>query len=195
MSDYFLPFVGSPSAPRELTAAGSGSKVMLHWLPPSNTGGRDDVLYVVTCEQCLPDQMECQPCDASIHFSENPRHLKATALTVSGLEPHLNYTFTVEARNGVSRTKTVGTHATLRVSLNQTGKGNWPCVCSRSNVRPSGQSYVRIMVTWNRLTSDLLHISFRAPKGDLRQHGQSKQDVPKPVLVGVPSPTEPRLEV
>ncbi|XP_040182701.1 ephrin type-A receptor 2 [Rana temporaria] len=64
--------------------------------------------------------MECQPCDASIHFSENPRHLKATALTVSGLEPHLNYTFTVEARNGVSRTKTVGTHATLRVSLNQT---------------------------------------------------------------------------
>lgn len=128
LSDFCL--LGSPSAPRELTAAGSGSKVMLHWLPPSNTGGRDDILYVVTCEQCLPDQVECQPCDASIHFSENPRHLKATALTISGLEPHLNYTFTVEARNGVSRTKAAGTHTTLRVSLNQTGKRKWPRVQS-----------------------------------------------------------------
>ncbi|CAJ0959463.1 unnamed protein product [Ranitomeya imitator] len=75
---------------------------MLHWLPPSNNGGREDVIYVVTCEQCLPDQGDCQPCDASLRYSEDPLHLIGTSLTVSDLEPHLNYTFTVEARNGVS---------------------------------------------------------------------------------------------
>ncbi|KAG9482724.1 hypothetical protein GDO78_011395 [Eleutherodactylus coqui] len=114
------PCTSSPSAPRDLTVVGSGSKIMLHWLPPSNTGGREDVLYVVTCEQCLPDQGECQPCDASVQYSEDPPVLRGTSLTISDLEPHLNYTFTVEARNGVSGPKSGRSYTTLRVSVNQT---------------------------------------------------------------------------
>lgn len=95
---------------------------MLHWLPPSNNGGREDVVYVVTCEQCLPDQGECQPCDPNLRYSENPHHLRGTSLTVSDLEPHLNYTFTVEARNGVSSPKSGRSYTMLRVSVNQTGE-------------------------------------------------------------------------
>ncbi|XP_068097728.1 ephrin type-A receptor 2 [Hyperolius riggenbachi] len=114
------PCTSSPSAPRNLSAVGSGSRVMLHWLPPSNTGGRDDIIYVVSCEQCLHDQTECQPCDASIRYSENRLLLKGTSLTVSDLEPHLNYTFTVEARNGVSTVRSGRSVAVLRVSVNQT---------------------------------------------------------------------------
>ncbi|XP_069598146.1 ephrin type-A receptor 2 isoform X1 [Ranitomeya imitator] len=114
------PCTSSPSAPRDLTAVGSGSKIMLHWLPPSNNGGREDVIYVVTCEQCLPDQGDCQPCDASLRYSEDPLHLIGTSLTVSDLEPHLNYTFTVEARNGVSSPKSGRSYTNLRVSVNQT---------------------------------------------------------------------------
>ncbi|XP_040279195.1 ephrin type-A receptor 2 [Bufo bufo] len=110
----------SPSAPRDLTVAGSGSKVMLHWLPPSNNGGREDVIYVVTCEQCLPDQGECQPCDASLRYSEDPQHLRGTSLTIADLEPHLNYTFTVEARNGVSGPRSGRSYTTLRVAVDQT---------------------------------------------------------------------------
>ncbi|KAM4702700.1 LOW QUALITY PROTEIN: ephrin type-A receptor 2 [Rhinophrynus dorsalis] len=109
-----------PSVPRDLTAVGLGSKVMLHWLPPSNTGGRDDVIYIVTCEQCLPDSGECQPCDASVRYSEDPQTLKGTTLTISDLEPHLNYTFSVEARNGVSSATSTRSIATLRISVNQT---------------------------------------------------------------------------
>ncbi|KAM9299146.1 LOW QUALITY PROTEIN: ephrin type-A receptor 2 [Gastrophryne carolinensis] len=114
------PCTSTPSAPRDLTAVGSGSKIMLHWLPPSSTGGRDDLLYVVTCEQCLPDQAECQPCDPTIQYSESPQHIKGTTLTVSELKPHLNYTFTVEVRNGVSSARMSRSYTTLRVSVNQT---------------------------------------------------------------------------
>ncbi|KAM8927510.1 ephrin type-A receptor 2 isoform 2-T2 [Pelodytes ibericus] len=110
----------SPSAPRDLTAVGLGSKVMLRWSPPSSTGGRDDVTYTVTCEQCWPEAGECQPCDASVRYSENPTHLKGTTLTVTDLEPHLNYSFIVEARNGVSASSPGRSIVSLRVSVNQT---------------------------------------------------------------------------
>ncbi|NP_001129645.1 ephrin receptor EphA2 (tyrosine kinase family)-like precursor [Xenopus laevis] len=115
------PCTGFPSAPRDLTAVDLGSKVTLRWLPPSNSGGRSDITYTVTCEKCVPEASECTPCDSnSIRYSENPRELKGTTLTIMELEPHLNYSFTVEARNGVSGSGSSRSYATLRISLNQT---------------------------------------------------------------------------
>ncbi|XP_063798154.1 ephrin type-A receptor 2 [Pseudophryne corroboree] len=136
------PCTSSPSAPRELHVVGDSSKVMLHWLPPSNTGGRADITYTVTCEQCLPEQGECQPCDASVRYSEHPQHLKATTLTVTDLEPHLNYTFTVEARNGVSSAKSGRSYTSLRVSVNQTDP---PKVTS---VNLDGRSKDSLSLSW-----------------------------------------------
>ncbi|KAM4651638.1 ephrin type-A receptor 2 [Discoglossus pictus] len=114
------PCTRSPSAPRDLTSRIFGSSVKLLWLPPSNSGGRDDVTYIVTCEQCKPEPRECQPCDASVKYSENSHELKGTSVTISDLEPHKNYTFSVEARNGVSSASTNRSYTTLRVSVNQT---------------------------------------------------------------------------
>uniref|UniRef100_A0A8C5QN57 receptor protein-tyrosine kinase n=1 Tax=Leptobrachium leishanense TaxID=445787 RepID=A0A8C5QN57_9ANUR len=110
----------SPSAPRDLAAEGYGSKVILRWLPPVSTGGRDDVTYKVTCERCPSEAGECRPCDASVHYSEYPQNLKATTLVISELEPHLNYSFTVEARNGVSNASSGRSLISTRVNLNQT---------------------------------------------------------------------------
>ncbi|KAM3824146.1 ephrin type-A receptor 2 [Vipera latastei] len=109
-----------PSAPRRVTAIGLGAKVQLHWSPPQNTGGRQDVTYRVSCEQCWPDSGDCRPCDTIVRYSDNPNRLAGTSLTISDLEPHVNYTFTVEAYNGVSSFSTQRSYGVTSISVNQT---------------------------------------------------------------------------
>lgn len=99
-----------------------GAKVELRWTPPQDSGGRKDIIYSVTCEQCWPESGECGPCEASVHYSEPPHALTRTSVTVSDLEPHMNYTFAVEARNGVSGLVTSRSFRTASVSINQTGE-------------------------------------------------------------------------
>lgn len=100
-----------------------GAKVELRWTPPQDSGGRDDIIYSVTCEQCWPESGECGPCEASVRYSEPPHALTRTSVTVSDLEPHMNYTFAVEARNGVSELVASRSFRTASVSINQTGEG------------------------------------------------------------------------
>ncbi|XP_035423800.1 ephrin type-A receptor 2 isoform X1 [Cygnus atratus] len=118
------PCTRPPSPPGSVTAMGLGAAVQLRWSPPTDTGGRQDVTYSVTCEQCWPESGECRPCDGGIRYSQPPRGLAGTGVTVTDLEPHVNYTFTVEARNGVSSFSTHRSVATASISVNQTGKGH-----------------------------------------------------------------------
>nr|XP_033777990.1 ephrin type-A receptor 2 [Geotrypetes seraphini] len=115
-----FPCTRPPTAPRDLVAIGLGASVLLRWSPPHNTGGRKDVVYSVVCEQCRPEGGECQPCDLSIRYSDGPQDLKATSLKISDLEPHVNYSFTVEARNGVSPFSSARSLSTVTVNVNQT---------------------------------------------------------------------------
>ncbi|XP_036203086.1 ephrin type-A receptor 2 isoform X2 [Myotis myotis] len=115
-----MPCTGPPSAPSYLTAVGMGAKVELRWMAPLDNGGREDITYRVTCEQCLPESGECRPCEASVRYSELPNKLTRTSLIVSDLEPHMNYTFAVEARNGVSDLVASRSFRTASVSINQT---------------------------------------------------------------------------
>ncbi|XP_033015221.1 ephrin type-A receptor 2 [Lacerta agilis] len=109
-----------PSAPHGVTAIGLGAKVQLRWSSPRDTGGRKDIMYSVTCEQCWPESGECRPCDATLRYSENPHNVAGTSLTVSDLEPHVNYTFTVEAQNGVSSFSPRRSYGVTSISVNQT---------------------------------------------------------------------------
>ncbi|XP_040389730.1 ephrin type-A receptor 2 isoform X1 [Cygnus olor] len=118
------PCTRPPSPPGSVTAMGLGAAVQLRWSPPTDTGGRQDVTYSVTCEQCWPESGECRPCDGGIRYSQPPRGLAGTGVTVTDLEPHVNYTFTVEARNGVSSFSAHRSVATASISVNQTGKGH-----------------------------------------------------------------------
>uniref|UniRef100_A0A2K5YP16 Ephrin type-A receptor 2 n=1 Tax=Mandrillus leucophaeus TaxID=9568 RepID=A0A2K5YP16_MANLE len=117
-----MPCTRPPSAPHYLTAVGMGAKVELRWTPPQDSGGREDIVYSITCEQCWPESGECGPCESSVRYSEPPHRLTRTSVTVSDLEPHMNYTFTVEARNGVSGLVTSRSFRTASVSINQTGE-------------------------------------------------------------------------
>uniref|UniRef100_A0A8C1S8Z3 receptor protein-tyrosine kinase n=1 Tax=Cyprinus carpio TaxID=7962 RepID=A0A8C1S8Z3_CYPCA len=95
---------GLPSAPQDLvasTAQMSIGRLQLSWRPPADTGGRSDITYAVVCERC--EGRACQPCGEKVRLDPSNTDLKETRVTVSELEPHLNYTFTVEARSGVSQ--------------------------------------------------------------------------------------------
>ncbi|XP_077004562.1 ephrin type-A receptor 1 [Tamandua tetradactyla] len=95
----------SPSAPRNLSFSISGTQLSLHWEPPEDMGGRQDVRYSVGCSQCQGTALDggpCQPCGENVYFSPGDSGLTVLAVCVNGLEPYANYTFNIEARNGVS---------------------------------------------------------------------------------------------
>ncbi|XP_029801760.1 ephrin type-A receptor 2 [Suricata suricatta] len=135
-----MPCTRPPSAPHYLTAVGMGAKVELRWTAPQDSGGRDDVTYSVTCEQCWPESGECGPCEASVRYSEPPHALTRTSVIVSDLEPHMNYTFAVEARNGVSGLVASRSFRTASVSINQT---------EPPKVKLEGRSTTSLSVSWS----------------------------------------------
>ncbi|XP_036300219.1 ephrin type-A receptor 2 isoform X2 [Pipistrellus kuhlii] len=135
-----MPCTGPPSPPSYLTAVGMGAKVELRWKAPLDNGGREDITYKVTCEQCLPESGECRPCEASVRYSEAPSRLTRTSLVVSDLEPHMNYTFAVEARNGVSDLVASRSFRTASVSINQT---------EPPKVKLEGRGATSLSVSWS----------------------------------------------
>uniref|UniRef100_A0A6Q2XNP1 receptor protein-tyrosine kinase n=1 Tax=Esox lucius TaxID=8010 RepID=A0A6Q2XNP1_ESOLU len=124
------PCTGLPSAPRELVATTTqlaAGKLQLTWSPPEDTGGRRDITYSVECRCC--DGGACQPCGEKVRVEPASSGLTDTAVTVGELEPHINYTFTVEAHNGVSlftgplmpRASRPPSSSTLTTALHYTG--------------------------------------------------------------------------
>ncbi|XP_058498855.1 ephrin type-A receptor 2 isoform X2 [Solea solea] len=94
---------GLPSAPQDLVATTtqlSAGKLLLSWSPPEDTGGRTDITYSVECQRC--EGTTCQPCGEKIRYEPASVGLTDTKVSVSELDAHLNYTFTVEAHSGVS---------------------------------------------------------------------------------------------
>ncbi|KAJ8360736.1 hypothetical protein SKAU_G00172610 [Synaphobranchus kaupii] len=110
-----------PSAPLDLVATtmlNAAGKLELSWSPPVETGGRDDLEYSVTCEHCEGDS--CLPCGERVRFEPGPTGLRETWVTVSELESHLNYTFTVEVRSGVSQFSSRRAASVLNTALRYT---------------------------------------------------------------------------
>ncbi|XP_056398127.1 ephrin type-A receptor 8 isoform X1 [Hyla sarda] len=91
-----------PSAPVNLITSVNGTTVTLEWNPPRDTGGRRDVTYNVICRRCAWDAGQCEPCGGGVRYTPQQVSLAKTSLTVANLQAHMNYTFWVEAVNGVS---------------------------------------------------------------------------------------------
>uniref|UniRef100_A0A671RP16 receptor protein-tyrosine kinase n=1 Tax=Sinocyclocheilus anshuiensis TaxID=1608454 RepID=A0A671RP16_9TELE len=116
---------GLPSAPQSLvatTAQMSIGRLQLSWRPPADTGGRSDITYTVVCERC--EGRACQPCGEKVRLDPSNTDLKETRVTVSELEPLLNYTFTVEARSGVSQFSNKRATSSINTALHYTGRSN-----------------------------------------------------------------------
>uniref|UniRef100_A0A669CPA5 Ephrin type-A receptor 7 n=1 Tax=Oreochromis niloticus TaxID=8128 RepID=A0A669CPA5_ORENI len=91
-----------PSAPQNLVYNINQTTVSLEWSPPADTGGRNDVTYRVICRRCSWEPEECVPCGLNVGYSPAQSGLVDTYVTVVDLLAHANYTFEVEAVNGVS---------------------------------------------------------------------------------------------
>uniref|UniRef100_A0A674KF32 receptor protein-tyrosine kinase n=1 Tax=Terrapene triunguis TaxID=2587831 RepID=A0A674KF32_9SAUR len=91
-----------PSAPVNLVSSVNGTSVTLEWAPPLDKGGRTDVTYNVVCRRCTWDLGQCEACGSGIRFVPQQMSLGQAALTVANLMAHMNYSFWVEAVNGVS---------------------------------------------------------------------------------------------
>ncbi|NXC17408.1 EPHA8 protein, partial [Corythaeola cristata] len=91
-----------PSAPVNLISSVNGTSVTLEWGPPLDKGGRADVVYNVVCRRCAGDAGQCEACGSGIRFVPQQMSLVQGALTVTNLLAHTNYSFWVEAVNGVS---------------------------------------------------------------------------------------------
>ncbi|MEQ2202512.1 hypothetical protein XENOCAPTIV_004636, partial [Xenoophorus captivus] len=123
------PCSGLPSAPRDLVATPSPlspGKLLLSWLPPEDTGGRNDITYTVECQRC--EGSLCQFCGEKIRYEPANTGLTDTKVSVSELDPYFNYTFAVEVHSGVSMFANQATSrsfrppssATLNTSLHYT---------------------------------------------------------------------------
>ncbi|XP_071344159.1 ephrin type-B receptor 3-like isoform X5 [Trachinotus anak] len=96
------PCTTVPSAPRSVISSVNETSLVLEWSDPRDMGGRDDIFYNVICKKCLPERGMCSRCDDNVDIS--PRHLglNQRRVTVRNLQAHTQYSFEIQAVNGVS---------------------------------------------------------------------------------------------
>lgn len=117
------PLTGPPSAPQNLVYNINQTTVSLEWSPPADTGGRNDVSYRVICRRCSWEPEECVPCGPNVGYSPAQSGLVDTYVTIMDLLAHANYTFEVEAVNGVSDlSRTQRLFAAVSIATGQAGK-------------------------------------------------------------------------
>lgn len=76
-------------------------------MPPADTGGRKDITYNILCQRCDGSDgdsgvTQCEPCEPDLRFIPRPLGLTGTSVAIIDFATHANYTFHVEAVNGVS---------------------------------------------------------------------------------------------
>uniref|UniRef100_A0A8C4EJA6 Ephrin type-A receptor 7 n=1 Tax=Dicentrarchus labrax TaxID=13489 RepID=A0A8C4EJA6_DICLA len=112
-----------PSAPQNIVYNINQTTVNLEWGPPADTGGRNDVTYRVICRRCSWEPEECVPCGPNVGYSPAQSGLVDTYVTIVDLLAHANYTFEVEAVNGVSDlSRTQRLFAAVSIATGQAGK-------------------------------------------------------------------------
>lgn len=114
---------GPPSAPRNAISNVNETSVFLEWSVPMETGGRKDVRYNILCRQVLPDNRGLEECGPNVRFLPRRIGLSNTSVMVADLQSHTNYSFLLEAINGVSELAKdyAKQYVTLNVTTNQAG--------------------------------------------------------------------------
>ncbi|KAK2850077.1 hypothetical protein Q7C36_008860 [Tachysurus vachellii] len=109
-----------PSAPRNVISVINETSVILDWSWPEDTGGRKDLMFKVVCKRCLDGTKQCEPCRGAVRFLPRSSGLTNTTVTVADLLAHTNYTFEIEAENGVSYlAPSMRQYASVTITTNQ----------------------------------------------------------------------------
>ncbi|XP_040895392.1 ephrin type-B receptor 3-like isoform X7 [Toxotes jaculatrix] len=118
-----------PSAPRSVISSVNETSLVLEWSEPRDLGGRDDIFYNVICKKCLPERGMCSRCDDNVDIS--PRHLGLTQrrVAVRNLQAHTQYSFEIQAVNGVSnKSPYTPQFSSVNITTNQAAPSAVPTV-------------------------------------------------------------------
>lgn len=123
-------FPGPPSAPRNVISSINETSVILDWSWPEDSGGRRDITFTVVCKRCRGvagtgsgGNQRCEPCRSNVRFLPRAAGLQNTTVTVADLLAHTNYTFEIEAQNGVSPlAPKMRQYAAVTITTNQAGE-------------------------------------------------------------------------
>ncbi|KAM4873011.1 ephrin type-A receptor 8 isoform 1-T1 [Thomomys bottae] len=109
-----------PSAPVNLISSVNGTSVTLEWAPPLDPGGRSDITYNAVCRRCPWALSHCEACGSGTRFVPQQTSLVQASLLVANLLAHMNYSFWIEAVNGVSHLSPEPRHAAVvNITTNQ----------------------------------------------------------------------------
>lgn len=132
---------GPPSAPRNLVSLVNDTALFLQWMPPSDLGGRKDITYNILCQRCdgvASDSgvTQCEPCEPDLRFIPRPLGLTGTSVAILDFAMNANYTFHVEAVNGVSGLG-MAARSLVNVTINTHQAGKFKSACSLKICRTS----------------------------------------------------------
>ncbi|XP_005752354.1 ephrin type-B receptor 2-like isoform X1 [Pundamilia nyererei] len=91
-----------PSAPQNVISIVNETSLILEWSPPKESGGREDVVYNIICKSCGSGRSGCTRCGDNVQFIPRQLGLTNTRVHISDLMAHTQYTFEIQAVNGVS---------------------------------------------------------------------------------------------
>ncbi|XP_064164069.1 ephrin type-A receptor 5 isoform X1 [Anguilla rostrata] len=132
-----------PSAPRNAISNVNETSVLLEWAAPEVTGGRKDVSYNILCRKVAADSGRYEECGGQVRYLPRQRGLRNSTVMVADLLAHTNYTFVVEAVNGVSDLA-----ALLRPSVSLNVTTNQAAPSPISVVRKGKTAKNSINVSW-----------------------------------------------
>uniref|UniRef100_A0A3Q3RRY2 receptor protein-tyrosine kinase n=1 Tax=Mastacembelus armatus TaxID=205130 RepID=A0A3Q3RRY2_9TELE len=131
-----------PSAPRNAISNVNETSVFLEWSVPMETGGRKDVRYNILCRRVFPDGRGVEECGPNVRFLPRRMGLSNTSVMVADLQSHTNYSFLLEAVNGVS--ELAKDHVKQYVSLNVTTNQAAPSPVSVVRKDHTGKSSIAL---------------------------------------------------
>uniref|UniRef100_A0AAY4ERP5 receptor protein-tyrosine kinase n=2 Tax=Denticeps clupeoides TaxID=299321 RepID=A0AAY4ERP5_9TELE len=97
-----MPCTTVPSAPQNVISSVNETSLMLEWQPPRESGGREDVVYNIICKSCGGGRGGCTRCGDNVQYVPRQLGLTQSRVYISDLLAHTQYTFEVQAVNGVS---------------------------------------------------------------------------------------------
>ena len=106
-----------------LISSVNGTSVTLEWAPPLDRGGRSDITYNAVCRRCPWALGHCETCGSGTRFVPQQTSLVQASLLVANLLAHMNYSFWIEAVNGVSDLSPEPRRAAVvNITTNQAGR-------------------------------------------------------------------------
>uniref|UniRef100_A0A8C8JLQ4 receptor protein-tyrosine kinase n=1 Tax=Oncorhynchus tshawytscha TaxID=74940 RepID=A0A8C8JLQ4_ONCTS len=133
-----IPCTTIPSAPQSVISIVNETSLRLEWSTPRDGGGREDVVYNIICKSCGGGRGGCTRCGDNVQFIPRQLGLTETSVHISDLLAHTQYTFEIQAVNGVSDQSPYSPHySSVNITTNQ------------AVFRHDLQRYLLSMAEWN----------------------------------------------